>query len=113
MEQLSGGMGCWAPMARMPEPGMIKGYALQAFAHGADTVLHFRWRTATTGAEMHWHGLLDHSNVPGRRFFEFAELCQAANELADLRGTKIQSDVAVLMSFENEYAFKLQPQTDG
>ena len=113
MEQLSGGMGCWAPMARMPEPGMIKGYALQAFAHGADTVLHFRWRTATTGAEMHWHGLLDHSNIPGRRFNEFAELCQTASELTDLRGTEIQSDVAILMSFENEYAFKLQPQTNG
>lgn len=113
MEQLSGGMGCWAPMARMPAPGMIKGYALQSFAHGADTVVHFRWRTATTGAEMHWHGLLDHSNVPGRRFREFADLCQAANELADLRGTEIRSDVAILMSFENEYAFRLQPQTNG
>ena len=113
MEQLSGGMGCWAPMARTPEPGMIKGYALQAFAHGADTVVHFRWRTATTGAEMHWHGLLDHSNVPGRRFREFADLCQTASELSDLRGTDIRSDVAILMAFENEYAFKLQPQTSG
>lgn len=36
MEQLSGGLGCWAPMGRTPLPGMLKGYALQAFAHGAD-----------------------------------------------------------------------------
>ena len=113
MEQLSGGIGCWMPMQKTTRPGMIKGYALQAFAHGADTVVHFRWRTANTGAEMHWHGLIDHSNVPGRRFAEFAELCREAEGLADLRGTELRADVAVLFSPESEAAFKLQPQTDG
>ena len=111
MEQLSGGKGCWMPMEKPPQPGMIKGYALQAFAHGADTVVHFRWRTANIGAEMHWHGLLDHSNVPGRRFREFADLCQTAATLEPLQGAEIRADVAILLSFENEYAFKLQPQT--
>ena len=111
MEQLSGAMGCWMPMQRMPEPGMIKGYALQAFAHGADTVLQFRWRTANIGAEMHWHGLIDHSNVPGRRFAEFADLCKTGQQLSFAEGMDIKSDVAILFSFENEYAFKLQPQT--
>lgn len=113
MEQLSGGKGCWMPMEKPPRPGMIKGYALQAFAHGADTVVHFRWRTATIGAEMHWHGLLDHSNVPGRRFREFAELCETARSLEWLAGSEIKAQVAILFSFENEYAFKIQPQTEG
>ncbi len=113
MEQLSGGKGCWAPMEKPPLPGMIKGYALQAFAHGADTVVHFRWRTANIGAEMHWHGLLDHSNVPGRRFREFADLCRTAAALENLQGTEIRADVAILFAFDNEYAFKIQPQTDG
>ena len=113
MEQLSGGKGCWAPMEKPPLPGMIKGYALQAFAHGADTVVHFHWRTANIGAEMHWHGLIDHSNVPGRRFREFADLCRTAQALENLQGTEIKADVAILFSFDNEYAFKIQPQTDG
>ncbi len=113
MEQLSGGKGCWAPMEKPPLPGMIKGYALQAFAHGADTVVHFRWRTATIGAEMHWHGLIDHSNVPGRRFREFADLCQTAATLERWQGSRIQADVAILFSFDNEYAFRIQPQTEG
>lgn len=113
MEQLSGGMGSWAPMSRMPSPGMIKGYSLQAYAHGADTVVHFRWRTAIGGAEMHWHGLIDHSNVPGRRFFEFKELCETAKTLEDLSGTKVKSEVAILYSTDSEYAFKIQPQTDS
>ena len=77
MEQLSGITGSWAVMSPAPKPGMIMGYSLQAMAHGAETILHFRWRTAAKGAEMFWHGLLDHSNVPGRRFYEFAELCNS------------------------------------
>lgn len=113
MEQLSGGMGSWAPMSRMPLPGMIKGYSLQAYAHGADTVVHFRWRTAIGGAEMHWHGLIDHSNVPSRRFFEFQELCKTAKTLEDLSGTKIKAEAAILYSTDSEYAFKIQPQTDS
>lgn len=113
MEQLSGGMGCWMPMVRMPGPGMIKGYSLQALAHGADTVVHFRWRTAVSGAEMFWHGLLDHSNVPGRRFEEFTQLCEAAKDLDFIESTEIKADVAILYASDNEYAFKIQPQTEG
>lgn len=113
MEQLSGAMGCWMPMTHTVYPGMIKGYSLQAFAHGADAVLHFRWRTACKGAEMHWHGLIDHSNVPGRRFYEFADLCKEARSLERIRGTGIRSDVAVLYSYDSDMALRLQPQTDG
>lgn len=113
MEQLSGATGSWAPMSPTPRPGMIMGYGLQAIAHGADTVVHFRWRTAVTGAEMHWHGLIDHSNVPGRRFFEFSELCKTVSKLKVLENTQMISEIAILYSPENDQAFKIQPQTEG
>ena len=113
MEQLSGGLGCWAPMGRTTSPNMIRGYSLQAFAHGAENVVHFRWRNAAGGAEMHWHGLIDHSNVPGRRFAEFADLCKEVKKLRGIEDTRIYSDVAILYSPEDEYAFKIQPQTNG
>ena len=113
MEQLSGATGSWAPMGLTPRPGQIKGYAMQAMAHGADTVMHFRWRTANKGAEMFWHGLLDHSNVPSRRFKEFAELCREASKLSVIETTELVSDVAILYSPENDWAFRIQPQTEG
>lgn len=113
MEQLSGATGSWMPMSPTPRPGQIMGYALQAIAHGADTIMHFRWRTAISGAEMHWHGLIDHSNVPGRRFFEFSELCKTAAKLNVIDSTEIVSDVAILYSPDNDAAFKIQPQVEG
>ena len=113
MEQLSGPTGSWAPMSMTPRPGQIMGYALQAMAHGADTVVHFRWRTAVTGAEMHWHGILDHSNVPNRRYNEFSELCKAVTRLNILDNTTIISDIAILYSPESEFALRAQPQVEG
>ncbi len=113
MEQLSGAMGSWMPMGRAVYPGQIKGYALQAFAHGADMVVHFRWRTAVQGAEMFWHGLIDHSNVPGRRYREFLSLCEEANTLGAITGGEIKSAVAVLYDSDSETALRIQPQTNG
>lgn len=113
MEQLSGAMGSWMPMSRAPKPGMIRGYALQAFAHGADVVLHFRWRTAGSGAEMYWQGILDSSNVPGRRYREFQELCQAVQELPQLEGAMPDNKVAILYSAVQDYAFQVQHQAEG
>lgn len=113
MEQLSGAKGCWTPMSPQPLPGMIKGYALQAIAHGADSVLHFRWRTALTGAEMHWHGIFDHNNVPNRRYSEFSELCKIAAKLKPLNDTYISSEIAILYCPECEAAFNIQPQVEG
>lgn len=113
MEQLSGGLGSWAPMTQTPAPGMLKGYSLQAIAHGADTVVHFRWRTGVSGAEMFWHGILDHSNVPGRRYEEFCDLCQTVEQWQELQGSVVKNQVAILYGSDQEYAFKIQPQTEG
>ncbi len=113
MEQLSGAMGSWSPMGRTTYPGQIKGYSLQAFAHGADTVVHFRWRTAVQGAEMFWHGLIDHSGVTGRRYEEFLSLCREAENLSHIEGSEIISKAAVLYDGDSDLALDIQPQTDG
>lgn len=113
MEQLSGSLGSWMPMTPTLQPGMLKGYALQAIAHGADTVLHFRWRSAVSGAEMFWHGIIDHGNVPGRRYQEFCDLCQTVSEFNEMEHSIIKNKVAILYSSDQEYGFKIQPQVEG
>ncbi|OWR30937.1 beta-galactosidase [Saccharibacillus sp. O23] len=114
MEQLSGSPGAWMPMWRMPQPGYIRAYVWQAIARGADTVVHFRWRSAHIGAEQFWHGLIDHSNVPGRRLAEFAETSGEVRRLAPLlEGTSPEAQVAILMSHEQLEALRIQKQTDN
>ena len=113
MEELSGSLGSWTPMQSTLQPGMLEGYSLQAIAHGADAVLHFRWRTAVTGAEMFWHGLIDQSNVKGRRYQEFCKLCHTVKEWKEIEGSIIKNHIAILYSSEQEYGFKVQPQAEG
>lgn len=114
MEQLSGTPGCWNPMSRTPFPGMIRAHAWQSVSRGADTVVHFRWRTARVGAEQFWHGLLDHHGIPGRRFEEFKRFSAELAQLADLlEGTVVDNEVAMLFSHEQHNALKIQPQADG
>ncbi|GMK41132.1 beta-galactosidase [Paenibacillus sp. CCS19] len=114
MEQLSGPPGAWMPMWRAPYPGFIRAFSWQSFARGADAVVHFRWRSGTVGAEQFWHGLIDHSNVPGRRFAEFVRLTEEVNRMAPLlEGTSLRSKAAILYSHEHHSAFQLQPQSEG
>lgn len=113
MEQLSGSREYGSFMSPTTKPGQLAGYAFQAMAHGADNILHYRWRSAVSGSGMYCHGLIDHSNVPGRRFYEFSEFCKTALKLSVLDTTEIVSDVAVLYVPDNEWAFRRQPQVEG
>ena len=113
MEQLGGPMGGWAPITPALEPGMLEGYALQAVAHGADLVSFFRWRTATSGAEMFCHGILDHDNQTNRRLRELETLCRRLRALPGLAGTVLRSPAAILYSADQEFALKNQWQSQG
>lgn len=79
-----------------PEPGELRRMLYTTVAHGADSVLLFRWRTARFGAEEYWCGVLDHDNVPRRRY---AEVAQVGAELSRVGpavlGTHVAIDVAV------------------
>jgi len=70
-EQQGGAGGQKPYLHRTPQPGRMRLWAYQSIAHGADGVMHFRWRTCRFGAEEYWGGILDHDNVPRRRYEEF------------------------------------------
>ncbi|WP_238996489.1 beta-galactosidase [Paenibacillus pinistramenti] len=114
MEQLAGSPGSWMPVWRTPVPGFIRAFAWQSIARGADGVVFFRWRSGAAGAEQFWHGLMDHSGVPGRRLKEFAAFAGEANRLSsELFGKKVHHRTAILYSFESHTALDLQPQAEG
>jgi beta-galactosidase len=68
-----GGPGGQKPYIHLnPQPGQMRLWAWQSIANGADGMLHFRWRTCRFGAEEYWCGILDHDNIPRRRYEEFS-----------------------------------------
>ncbi len=109
MEQQSGITG-WETMGRAPRPGQLSAWAMQSIAHGADAVVFFRWRTCALGTEQYWHGILPHSGNPGRRYEELQEFIHEMKPLMDnLQNSMIKSEAGIVFSFEQEYAFQIQP----
>jgi beta-galactosidase len=79
-------------------------WTYQSVAHGADRVLYFRWRTATMGTEIYWHGINDYHNQPNRRC---AEAAMVGREFASIgpqiAGSKYRATVAILRDYDNEW----------
>jgi beta-galactosidase len=108
MEQQTG-PGGQTYLLRTPRPGEMSLWAFQSIAHGADGMLHFRWRTARKGAEEYWSGVLEQDDVPRARYQEFKQ------EGADIRrigreilGSRVVSDIAVLKDFDDEWVYDYQ-----
>ena len=89
-----------------PEPGELRRMLYTSLAHGADGILLFRWRSARFGAEEYWTGILDHDNVPRRRYDEVAQVgAELARVGPALLGTHVAIDVAVAATdFDNTHA---------
>jgi beta-galactosidase len=108
MEQTAGPLG-WSVFSRDPQPGELRKICYQHLAHGADGELWFRWRSCTVGREEYWHGLLGHDGVAGRRYHEAAGFAKEFQQLGPtLRGTSVQSNVAILYDYDSLWALEIQ-----
>lgn len=97
-------------IGKTPEPGQLKLWALQCIAHGADTIVFFRWRTCLFGTEQYWHGILPHNGIPGRRYEELKEMMQQTGRIMeDIQGIVPRSQVALLYDYDAQWAFQIQP----
>lgn len=94
-----------------PKPGQNRLWTAQCVAHGADTIVYFRWRTCLFGAEQFWHGILPHSGIPGRRYYEIQDtIRQLTPVMEDTRGIVNRAEVGILFSYDEDWAIRLQPQ---
>lgn len=96
MEQQSGPGGQGGYLHDTPEPGEMRRMAYASIAHGADGLLLFRERSCPFGAEQYWCGVIDHDNIPRRRYREASRLgAELARVGPAVLGTRVHIDVAV------------------
>lgn len=109
-EQQAGPGGQRPYLHETPQPGQMRLWSWQAVARGADGILHFRWRTCRYGAEMYWCGILDHDNVPRRRYEELAQEGAEFKKLAsEILGTAERIDAAILVEMDQDEAHRTLP----
>ncbi len=107
MEQQPGPVN-WAPWNAAPLPGMARLWAWEAFAHGAEAVLYFRWRQAPFAQEQMHAGLLRPDSAPAPAFHEAAQVAGELTEMPDV-GTA-RADVALIFDYASAWAWEVQPQ---
>ena len=108
MEQQSGANGWNTSMAApTPRPGQITLWTMQSIAHGADFISYFRWRTATFGTEMYWHGILDYSGRDNRRLKEISEISSKLEKISEIAGSQYNARVAILRDYDNIFDAEL------
>lgn len=96
MEQQSGAGGQGGYLHDNPEPGEMRKLAWVNIARGADGILFFRERSCRFGAEEYWRGILDHDNVPRRRYREATQLGEELERIGTkLLGTSVQIDIGI------------------
>ena len=106
MEQQPGPVN-WAPWNPAPLPGMLRLWAWEAFAHGAETVCFFRWRQAPFGQEQMHAGLI---RPDGRAAPGLAEVSSVAAEIEEApdAGTA-RAQVALVYDYPSAWAWEAQP----
>ncbi len=95
-EQQSGPGGQGDYLHDTPEPGEMRRMTYTSIARGTDSLLYFRWRTSRFGAEEYWCGILDHDNIPRRRYEEARQIGAELSRIGTLiLGTSVRVDIAV------------------
>lgn len=109
MEQQAGPVN-WAPWNPVPAKGMVRLWAYEAFAHGAELVSYFRWRQCPYAQEQMHSGL----NLPNNELSPGGlEVRQAAQEIAasavlsDLPAAT-RAEVALVFDYETQWMFEIQ-----
>lgn len=91
-----------------PRPGDMRKWVMQSIAHGANSILYFRWRTNYMGAEQYWHGIINHDGIPRRLFHEAKQISDDIIKLEEFccKKAKINESTKDFSKTNSTYSFE-------
>lgn len=111
MEQQAGPVN-WAPWNPVPQPGQVRAWTWEAFAHRAEFVSYFRWRQLPYAQEQMHSGLHDSDDrvTPGGK-----EAARVASELPAVRAAltaeaPMPAPVALVLDYTSHWMLEIQRQ---
>ncbi len=95
----------WHDVNKLPKSGMQELSAIQAIAHGSDSVQYFQWRKSRAGHEKYHGAVVDHCGHENTRVFrDVTRLGMNLEKLGDVTGSYCNSKVAIVCDWENIWA---------
>jgi beta-galactosidase len=98
----------WQPRNVAKQPGEMARNSLAHLARGADVIAFFQWRASRSGAEKFHSAMLPHAGTGTRVWREVCDLGRAVARLAEVQGSTVCADVAVLWDTESFWAQELE-----
>ena len=95
----------------LPRPNQAKMWSYQGIAHGCSSLMYFRYRGATKGAEQYCYGIIDQDNTKRRKFYEVQDFFNEMKANEDLVESKVDAKVAVVYDYESMASFRIQRQS--
>jgi beta-galactosidase len=94
----------WQGKNRAKDPRELLRNSLTHLARGADAIMFFQWRASRRGAEK-WHsGMVPHAGTDSKIWREVCELGSRLGDLAEIEGSTVKADTAILWDFANAWA---------
>jgi beta-galactosidase len=97
----------WQPRNLAKQPGQLRRNSLQHVARGADAVCFFQWRASRTGAEKFHSAMLPHGGTKTKVWREVVELGANLRALAEIAGSRVEADVAIVFDWPAWWAVEL------
>jgi len=98
----------WQPRNVAKRPGELARNSFSHLGRGADSIMFFQWRASRSGAEKFHSAMLPHAGTGSRVWREVTALGANLGRLAELRGTRVRAEVAVLWDYESFWAQDLE-----
>ncbi len=95
----------------LPRPNQAKMWSYQSMAHGADSLMYFRYRGATKGAEQFCYGVIDADNVKRRKFYEVQSFFKDISKYKDALEAPVKNEVAIVYDYDSLASFRIQRQS--
>lgn len=95
----------WKPVNKLKRPGMDRLGALQAVAHGSDTVQYFQWRKSRGSTEKLHGAVVDHVGTEHTRIFKAVQETGATlKKIDEVVGSSVSAKVALVFDWPNRWA---------
>ena len=97
----------WQPRNQPKMPGEMLRNSLAHVARGADAVMFFQWRQSVAGAEKFHSAMVPHGGRETRVWREVVALGEALGKLGAVKGSTVESRVAIVFDYEAWWASEL------
>ena len=97
----------WQPRNRPKMPGEMLRNSLAHVSRGADAVMFFQWRQSFAGSEKFHSAMVPHGGRDTRVWREVVELGADLKRLAPVRGSRVESRVAIVFDYEAWWASEI------